>query len=133
MTSCSISSVLREAYTDYGASFNMELARATRKRQMRERRAASSTADGAPQSWRDLARGIPPSTPGYSEHATLYRKFLASVATALGGEASPAEVGEASKLAFRAVQAGRAAQGDSGSSSETDRPSGRAQQALGNR
>eukprot|EP00966_Prymnesium_polylepis_P148581 3432350-Prymnesium_polylepis.1 len=114
----SLSSLLRVAFTNSGANFDLELARAARSSQMRTRRANASSgqAGGEPQSWRELSRGIPADTPGYAEQAAQYRKFLSAVSAGLGGEASSAEVGEASKVAFRAIQAGRATHGESASS-----------------
>ena len=106
-----LSGLLRVAFTNDGASFDLNAERAKRAGQMRsirQRVTSSAGSDGGPQAWRELARGIPSDTPGYSAHAAQYRKFLAGIALALGGEASSAEVGEASKIAFRAIQAGRA-------------------------
>ncbi|KAL1514923.1 hypothetical protein AB1Y20_004002 [Prymnesium parvum] len=105
----SLTSILRAAVTQHG-SLDLALAHATRAAQLRARRAtASGSSASAPHSWRQLARAIPPSTPGYAAHAALYRQFLAAVAAALGDDASPHLVGDVSSAAFRAISAGRKA------------------------
>lgn len=106
-----LSGILRVAFTNYGAGFDIASERAKRTFQMRLHRSSHIVEnEGSPQSWQELARGIPADTRGYAEHAAHYRKFLAGVALALGGESSPAEVAVACQVAFRAIQAGRAAQ-----------------------
>ena len=77
--------------------------RETRTRILRLRRSATAPAGNAPKSFSELA-GLAQTTPGYAEQASNYHHFLASVSTALGGEAAPDEVANAAAAAFRVLQ-----------------------------
>ena len=97
-----LSGLLRAAFTAL-PPFDLAKAAADRDRWLHGRRSASvATVQSAP-AWRELARGIPENTPGYSNQSAHYRRFLRAVSAALGGESPPDEVASAASLAFRAL------------------------------
>ena len=65
----------------------------------------SSSDTAAPKSFAALTGNLPTITLGYAAHAAHYRKFLATISAALGGEAAPDELSHTANTAFRILQA----------------------------
>jgi hypothetical protein len=108
-----LSGLLRVAFTDAGAEFDVRQQRVQLAAWLARRRDAGGAADDAdiagvpsrPLSWSELTGGMPESTPGYVAHERYYRTFLAAVSAALGGEVPPEELATAASTAFRCLQA----------------------------
>eukprot|EP00308_Calcidiscus_leptoporus_P005779 CAMPEP_0119361464 /NCGR_PEP_ID=MMETSP1334-20130426/8759_1 /TAXON_ID=127549 /ORGANISM="Calcidiscus leptoporus, Strain RCC1130" /LENGTH=91 /DNA_ID=CAMNT_0007376479 /DNA_START=35 /DNA_END=306 /DNA_ORIENTATION=+ len=81
-----ISGLLRVAFTDAGAAWELRAQQAEQQQCLKRRQARdeSSAACAGPQSWAELTRGIPESTSGYAVHAAHYRRFLGAVSEVLG-------------------------------------------------
>lgn len=110
-----LSGLLRVAFTNAGAAFDLRLERALRDRWL-EAHGRAAAPDGSvvgnggaeparPQTWKELAGGLPETTIGYAAHERHYRSYLAAVASALGGEAAQPELAHAASAAFRCLQA----------------------------
>lgn len=108
-----LTGLLRVAFTDAGAEWDLAAQEAEHSRFLHEQSAGAGreTRGSGPPLWSELAVCIPQTTPGYAEHAAHYRRFLAAVSSAAtsGSGTTSSEALPPEELAAAASAAWRAA------------------------
>ena len=100
-----LSSLLRGNDVNAASITALRAARTQALTRHREHLDAARASTAAPKAFAELTGNLPQTTPGYSEHAGHYRRFLDAISKLLGGEAPSEEVSDAAAQSFRTLLA----------------------------